>query len=149
MHPSSKGLYVPVSTQLKFISRKYRQYQEDKDACRKIFDGRRQLAKAMHGYALGYFRHLRAFNFQRQSDSLADLLHGFASMLLADEYESLSKLDALARAYELAKRHMRFKLDHDEKLQESDYVPGEVEKLEQLYEEFEAKVNERIVEYRA
>lgn len=52
----------------------------------------------MHGFALGYLRHLRAFHFPRNmelKDSIAELLSKFANMLLVDDYESLSKIDKL------------------------------------------------------
>ncbi len=45
----------------------------------------------MHGYALGYLRHLRAFNFQECKDSLSELLYDFVAMLLEDPFESLTK----------------------------------------------------------
>jgi len=113
INPSSKGLHVPVSTQLKYITAKYSDYQTDKDLCKMVFDGRRTLVKSMHGFALGYCRHLRAFQFRKQKDSLAQLLHDFVSMLIDDEYESLSKLDKLERAYEMATSRMQFKLEND------------------------------------
>lgn len=67
---------MPFSTQLKFITQKFKLYKQSKEECVKIFDGQKDLVKFMHGYALGYMRHLRAFHFN-ESCSLADLLYSF------------------------------------------------------------------------
>ena len=54
---------MPFSTQIKYIIEKFQLFKESKEECLKIFDGHRELVRCMHGYALGYLRHLRAFNF--------------------------------------------------------------------------------------
>ena len=74
----------------------------------------------MHGYALGYLRHLRAFNFN-ESCSLAQLLYDFVSMLLKDDYESLTKLSKLETAFETAVIHLEIKASDDEKLRDIAY----------------------------
>ena len=89
---------MPFTSQLKYIIRKYEVCKEDKESCHTLFEGRRDLAKSMHGFALGYLRHLRAFHMPRdngQKDSIADLLSDFINMLFDDDYESLNKLDRL------------------------------------------------------
>ena len=75
INPSSKGLYVPFSTQLKFIIDKYDSYNKNKDLyeSEQLFEGKKELTKCMHGHALGYLRHLRAFNFNH-SCSLSQLI---------------------------------------------------------------------------
>ncbi len=71
----------------------------------------------MHGFALGYLRHLRAFNFNA-SCSLAQLIYDFISMLLKDDYESLTKLSKLEKAFETAVIHLEIKANNDENLRE-------------------------------
>ena len=94
INPTSKGLYVPFSTQLKYVVAKFKLFLEDKDECMKIYDGKKDLVKGMHGYCLGYLRHMRAFNIN-QSCSLAELIGQFLEILLNDPYESLTKLHKL------------------------------------------------------
>ena len=122
VNPSSKGLYVPFSTQLKFLIDKYMRYNEDKALIleEKIFDGKKELATCMHGYALGYLRHLRAFNFN-QSCSIASLIYEFVSLLLEDEYESLTRLSKLKEAYFVAWKHLNLKAKDDPELQPLQY----------------------------
>jgi hypothetical protein len=101
----------------------------------------------MHGFALGYLRHLRAFNFN-ESCSLAQLLYDFVSMLLKDDYESLTKLDKLEKAFLTAVNHLEIKAEADENLKEIQYFQDDVKKLRELYELFKADVKERIEKYR-
>ena len=115
VNPSSKGVDVPFTAQLRYVTEKFRLFSEDKDECRKLFDGSRELVKCMHGYALGYLRHLRAFNFNVRY-SLAELINVFLSMLLEDPYESLTKLHKLEQAFEAAVKHIVFKAENDPNL---------------------------------
>lgn len=112
INPSQKGNHVPFSTQLKYIVEKFKLFKDEKDECTKIFDGQKDLVKSMHGYALGYLRHLRAFNFN-ESCSLADRIFDFLDLLLKDDYESLTKLDKLEKAFESAVVHLEIKAEQD------------------------------------
>ena len=49
----------------------------------KIFEGKKDLVKGMHGYALGYLRHMRAFKLN-QSFTMAELIGEFLDLLLED-----------------------------------------------------------------
>lgn len=86
----------------------------------KIFEGKKDLVKGMHGYALGYLRHMRAFNLN-QSFSMAELIGEFLDLLLEDAYESLTKLKKLEQAFETSSRHLIFKAENDPQLQDVDY----------------------------
>ena len=116
VNPSSKGLYVPFSTQIKYVTEKFRLFLENKEECLKIFEGNKELVKAMHGYAIGYLRHMRAFNLN-PSFSMAELISDFLEILLNDPYESLTKLKKLELAFESAADHLSFKAEKDENLQ--------------------------------
>ena len=149
VNPSSKGLHVAFTTQLKYIRDKYAEFLADKEKCKRLFEDRKQLAKGMHGYALGYLRHLRAFNFQPCSDSLSQLIFDFVSMLIDDPFESLTKLIKLKEAFRDAVRHMTLKFENDTLLQQSEYVESEVKNLEDCYLKFKTQVDARLNEARA
>ena len=148
INPGSKGLYVPFSTQLKFIISKFKLYSESKDelADAKIFDGKKELVKCMHGYALGYLRHLRAFNFN-ESCSLAQLIFDFLKLLLDDPYESLTKISKLEAAYFIAWKHLDFKAQNDPQLQDEAYFQTEIAMFKLRYDEFKADYDERVKQY--
>ena len=113
----------------------------------KVFDGQKDMVAAMHGFALGYLRHLRAFHFN-ESCSLADLLYRFIRMLFEDDYESLTKLTKLQWAYQTAVEHLEIKAQNDENLIVLDYFQREVDKMRENFDLFRNEVRTRLQEYR-
>ena len=79
---------------------------------------------------------------------MAELLKEFLFLLLDDENETLTKLNTIEQAFEVATRRMRFKFDNDPKLQANEYVVEEVPKLEAFHKEFKAQVAIRLEAYR-
>ena len=73
--------------------------------------------------------HQKTWHFQNQNqmmahtnkdkevvDLLYSLIYDFVSMLLKDDYESLTKLSKLEKAFETAVIHLEMKASDDEKL---------------------------------
>ena len=100
----------------------------------------------MHGLALGYLRHLRAFNFNPSCD-LTDLIWQFTNLLLQDPYESLTKLSKLKEAYYDAWQHLDIKAKNDEELKNLDYFSKQIDDLHQKYEDFKKEFDKRVKDY--
>ena len=98
---------MPFTTQIRYITEKFELFRQkdNKEECKKLFDGQKELVKAMHGYALGYLRHLRAFNFVSFT-SLAELIGTFLNLFLTEDYESLTKLNDLSKNFDIAVRNL-------------------------------------------
>ena len=59
-----------------------------------IFDDAKELARAMYGYAIGYLRHLRAFNFDEAAE-LSEKCYNFIELVVEDPNLSLRKLRSI------------------------------------------------------
>ena len=100
----------------------------------------------MHGLALGYLRHLRAFNFNPSCD-LTDLIWQFTKLLLEDPYESLTKLSKLKEAYYDAWQHLDIKAKNDEELKNLEYFRQQIDDFSLRYDDFKKVFDARVKEY--
>ena len=97
----------------------------DKQTMLDLYDTRKDLAKGMYGYAIGYLRHLRAFNFD-EAANLSQKYHQFVLELIEDNYVSLTKLRLVKEAYKIANEHIKVKAKGDPILQKLEYFQDEV-----------------------
>ena len=90
-----------------------------------MFRDRKDLAKSMFGFAIGYLRHLRAFHFD-ETAQLSQKYYEFVQELINDENISLTKLRLVKEAYRIATEHIKVKAKDDEILKKIDYFQMEV-----------------------